>query len=488
MTKEFYSRLYNTMRSSGAVAYRYSGERRSYKELHAGMLRVNAVLGGLRNENVAMYADKKFSAYSAIFGILLSGNTWVPLSLDMPESRLIDILKQVKPKYLLRNLQLPPGIAEHLKASGILEIDLEEVSVSEKTKDFTAFDFRKDDIAYIMFTSGSTGIPKGVPMTHENYVNFVYNCLDILPFGKHGVFSDYHDFAFDISIFYLFCCPLTEGAFAPVMKETEKILPLAYIQENEITVWSSVPSVISRIQALKPNDQLKTKIEIMFLCGEPFSLKVLDYCLNNMGVRNVYDFYGLTETGVENFYHKCSAEDLRVFEPYGYVPIGRPLKGNSIKVTQEKELLLGGCQITPGYLGAVNPEKFEVIDDIRWFHSGDIVEEHEGVYFCKGRMDSQIKLKGYRIELMDIEIHMKRFKGIDEAVCFIKEKNGKKTLAAVVRPKKGIIPDLTELSKFLSGQLPHYMIPGSVYIQDEIPVNRNSKIDRRRIKEAYDNK
>lgn len=481
----YYSRLYGAIKGSDALAYRYYGERHSYKEMDEGMRRVNAVLGSRRKENIVTYTDKKFSSYCAIYGILLSGNTWVPISLEMPENRVIDILRLVNPGLVLKNVPLPSGVSEYLKAAGIEEIGLEETLKTAAAMDFAAFDFKKDDTAYIMFTSGSTGVPKGVPMTHANYVNFIDNCMEILPFKKRGVFSDYHDFAFDISIFYLFCCPLTESAFAPVMKETEKIMPLKYMQDNGITVWASVPSVISRIQALKPAETIKTDIEIMFLCGEPFSLKILDYCLKNMNVENVYDFYGLTETGVENFYHKCSRDDPKVFEPYGFVPIGRPLKGNEIRVTDEKELLLSGCQITPGYLGGVNTEKFEEIDGVCWFHSGDVVEEHEGVYFCKGRLDSQVKLKGYRIELMDIEVHTKRFPGVEEAVCFIQEKGARKSLAAVIRPKKGAAVDMGELAAFLSKRLPHYMVPNAIYPREEIPVNRNGKIDRRRIKEIY---
>lgn len=484
--KGFYKKLRDTIKGSDAVSYVYSGQKHTYAELYSQILKVNFALGGFTNEAIVTYTDKKFSTYGAIYGIFLSGNIWVPISLEMPESRVLEIFKQVNPKAVLHNLPLPPSLEDYLKGRGINILDLDEMLKTGKERELTYDGYRKDDIAYIMFTSGSTGVPKGVPMTHGNYINFVDNCMEILPFRKQDVFSDYHDFAFDISIFYIFCCPLAEGAFAPVMKEAEKIMPLSYIQENRITVWSSVPSVISRIQALKPNNTLETKIKIMFLCGEPFSLKVLDYCFNNIRTKDVYNFYGLTETGVENFHHKCSLADISKYEPYGFVPIGRPLKGNDTMITEEKELLLSGCQITPGYLGGINPEKFEAIDDIRWFHSGDIVEEHDGVYFCKGRMDSQVKLKGYRIELMDIEVHMKRFQGVDEAVCFVKEKNNKKSLAAVVRPKKGVDLNLDELTNFLSRHLPHYMVPNFIYVQEEIPVNRNGKINRRKIKEDYD--
>ncbi|MFH0771695.1 MAG: AMP-binding protein [Candidatus Omnitrophota bacterium] len=486
--KKFYQRLYDAIKNSGALAYRNFGETHSYPELFSNMLKINSALEGMKGEKIVMYADKSFLTYGAIFSILLSGNTWVPLSLEMPETRLLEIFKQVEPKLVFHNVCLPSLPKEYLKKRGIDTVDINQIIAGDKRRDFADISFDKDDVAYIMFTSGSTGVPKGVPMTHENYINFINNCMEILPFKKNEVFSDYHDFAFDISIFYLFCCPLTEGAFAPVINDSDKIVPLRFIQENKITVWSSVPSVISRIQSLNLGAGIKTDIKIMFLCGEPFKLKILDYCLNNMGIENVYNFYGLTETAVENFYHRCSPEDLIEYEPFGYVPIGRPLPGNEISVTQDKELLLNGCQITPGYLKGEGLEKFEMIDNTLWFHTGDIVEEHKGVYFCKGRLDSQVKLKGYRVELMDIEVHAKRFPGVDEAVCFVKEKGNKKALACAAKPKKGSELDAEELRGFIVKYLPHYMVPGKIFILEDMPVNRNGKIDRRKIKEIFENK
>lgn len=484
---EFYQKLYNIVSTSKAIAYRYFVERRHYPELFLNMLKINSVLSKYTNEKVVLYTNKSFSTYSAILSIFLSGNTWVPLSLEMPEARTLEILKQMKPKLVLSNIALPGLLGSYLRERHIQHMDLNEIIAGDNKKDFTDLDYHKDNIAYIMFTSGSTGIPKGVQMTHENYVNFINNCMEVLPFKRNEVFSDYHDFAFDISIFYLFCCPLTEGTFTPVINETDKIVPLRFMQENSITVWSSVPSVISRIQSLNPGGNIKTDIKIMFLCGEPFSLKILKYCLSNMKIDNVYNFYGLTETGVENFYHKCSSGDLVDYESFAFVPIGKPLNGNEIYVTAEKELLLSGCQITPGYLGGNGTEKFENIDGIRWFHTGDIIEQHRGVYFCKGRMDSQVKIKGYRVELMDIEVHMKRFQGVDEAICFVKEKKNKKVLVGVLKPKQGFDFNVDDLRQFITQHLPHYMVPSKIFIQNEIPVNRNGKIDRRKIKEMYEN-
>ncbi|OGV65333.1 MAG: hypothetical protein A2283_05990, partial [Lentisphaerae bacterium RIFOXYA12_FULL_48_11] len=377
------------------------------------------------------------------------------------------------------------GLADYAAINGVKVVRLDEVidTLSDKCE-FPIRSMKKDDVAYIMFTSGSTGVPKGVPMTHENYINFINNSMDILQFKQGDVFSDYHDWAFDISIFYLFCCPLAGGIFAPVDSKEDKLIPLRFMQEHKVTVWSSVPSCIFRMQRLYPAQVPGTAIRIMFLCGEPFSLKVLKYCQDVMKVENIYNFYGLTETGVENFYHHCLLGDVERYEKYGFVPIGLPLPGNHVFLSEEKELLLAGMQLTPGYIGGVGRDKFETIDNERWYHTGDVVVKADDVYFCKGRIDSQVKISGYRIELMDIEANIKRFPGVREAVCIVRGDADVRQIIGVVLPEQDEV-DLEGLRKFLVGQLPAYMIPRQFNVVKEFPVNQNGKIDRMSLRAMF---
>ena len=478
----FYRDLLEVMKTAPGDVYTYYGETHTYRELYEIIKKVNTLLADRKKERILLYGSKSLFTYGAIFGILFSGNTWIPLSTELPPNRLIEIIKMTGAHLLISDIPLPDEIARFAGDEGIGLVQMKDLMTRIEGKDVELPEYHKDDVAYVMFTSGSTGTPKGVPMTHENYINFIRNCMEILPFKKYDVFSDYHDFAFDISIFYLFCCPLVEGVFAPVLTQEDKVIALRFMQENHITVWSSVPSVISQIQQFYPSKSPKTDVRIMFLCGEPFSLKVLKYCLENLQIPKTYNFYGLTESGVENFYHECSIDDLSKYEPFGYVPIGQPLPGNDIRVSPEKELLLSGCQITPAYLGDVGEEKFVEIEGQRWFLTGDIVERHGGVYFCKGRLDSQIKLSGYRIELMDIEVNIKRFQGVDEAVCFVTERGEKKILTAAIRLQSRDGFDMNQLKDFLKREMPGYMVPAKYHLVDEIPVNKNGKIDRRGIK------
>lgn len=480
---DFYRRLEKVLRTSKAVIYQSDNQQRTYPELYSEILKFNSVFSRFKGGRVAHYTEKTFSAYAAIYATLLSENTWVPLTPSAPPLRNLEIIKVCEPSMILTDAALPLDLLNFAKIKNIPVLNLSDVLRSEKERPLDLGEFREDDIAYIMFTSGSSGVPKGVPMSHKNYIPFIDNAMALLPFRSHEVFSDFHDFAFDISIFYLFCCVLTESAFAPIRRLEDKIIPLKFIEENKISVWSSVPSVIQRIQALKPNQKMKTSVRIMFLCGEPFRLDLLKYCFENLNLENVFNFYGLTETGVENFYHACTREDLRRFQDKSFVPIGKPLPGNDIRIGDNQELLLKGPQVMSGHLGGIGNDRFEIIDEATWFHTGDIVEKFDDVYFCKGRMDSQVKLSGFRVELMDIEAHLRATPLVEEAVCFVHEGNAQKTLVAAVKAREASVVDT--LPSQLALTLPPYMIPKQFIFLSEIPLNSNGKIDRKRIKDAF---
>ena len=485
--KHFYTQMLSNIMEYDAVFYKHYDEIHSYEDLYSRICLFNFHLAGLRREVIGVYADKAFDSYACIYSIILSDNIWLPLSMDIPPERNCSIIDSSHPTLVFYNGNLPREIKSKLDTKDITYISFSDLNFFSKNSEFLLDQFHQDDIAYIMFTSGSTGTPKGVPMTHLNYINFVRNILEILPLKKGEVFSDFHDFAFDISIFYLFSVLFVEGAISPIIEQKDKIIPLDHITKNNVTVWASVPSVISRIMQLfrgkwltTQKQKIATNINVMFLCGEPLKLEVMDYCFQQMKLKNVYNFYGLTETGVENFFYKCSPEDSIKFKKYGMVPIGKALPGNEVMISDEKELLIGGCQITPGYLNGVMKEKFLNIESKVWFKSGDIVEVYNDLYFCKGRMDLQIKINGHRVELLDIEANiMEYIKGVRQVICITKEFSNRQIIIA------GLVSD-TELEadiiqNELSKHLPRYMIPQVIRYFSEFPINSNGKLDRRLI-------
>ncbi|MCW8914504.1 MAG: AMP-binding protein [Magnetovibrio sp.] len=481
--KDFYKKLHTAFADGGSRdVYVHYQERHSYDELYSVMCRLNTKLSAYRGQAIGVYSGKSFSAYGAIFASIISGNTWVPINPVLPWNRIVNMLDAAQAKVLIVDSDLSDEFSAYVVANEIELIDLRNLPKEETSFDLSRID--DDGVAYVMFTSGSTGVPKGVPMTHVNYINFIENALNILPFEDGDVFSDYHDFGFDLSIFYLFCAPLVGGAFAPGVDDRDSLMPLRHIQENKVTVLSSVPSIISRVRQLNPRGPVDTPIRIAFLCGEPFRLDILEYCQDVLELPNIYNFYGLTETGVENFYHPCQKGDVETYAEMGYVPIGTPLPGNDVDISEDGELVLAGEQLMSGYLGGRGVERFFEEDGKRWFLTGDRVVLYKDKYFCKGRLDSQVKVSGYRVDLMDIEAHLRRIDGISEAVSFVVSMGGREFIVGAYQGNPNM--DGEGIRAALSKMLPDYMIPRSLMNVDEMPLNKNGKVDRPKIRELYE--
>lgn len=478
----FYAKLLRCISTSNAIAYRYYSTEFTYGQLYELMLKFNSVFQKYEGVNFLHFTSKGFASYAAIYANLLSGNAWVPINQDIPEERLLDIIEMVAPKVVICDRPLPDKVLSVLHNLGVELLDVAAITARSEQAPFElkAENFLSEKTAYVMFTSGSTGKPKGVPMSHRNYIHFVEWALENLPIGHQECFSDYHDFSFDISIFYLFCAPFKEGAISPALNPLEKVSPVDHIRKNQVTVCATVPSTLSRIKNVKLSEDLDLGLKILFVCGEPFRIELLRYILQRIKPENVYNFYGLTETGVENFFHKCHEQDLVKFERYGYVPIGLPLPYNRVKIGDNSELLISGAPVTSGYLGGIGKDRFIELENTTWFLTGDKVELKEGVFFCKGRLDTQIKYRGYRIDLMDVEHNLRRAPFVRDAVCYVKREEDREVLVAVLESTENI--EVKNVRNFLRHVLPDYMIPSRYFVLNQFPTNQSGKIDRASLK------
>lgn len=481
---QFYERLHDMIAEAGEMPFwRHHDEAYSYRHLYDGMLRINTVLLNLRAARVIVYSGKAFPAYAAIYATLLSGNVWVPADPEIPPARNLEVFSQVLPAVVLSDRPLPQELEDFCREIGARTYQLAAILDSGPPSAFALKDFDDDGEAYIMFTSGSTGKPKGVPMSNRNYINFIDNAMRILPLRKGDVFADYHYFGFDISIFYLFCAVLVAGSFAPLILPADRMMPLRHLQAHKVTVLATVPSLMTLLRRLAHDRWEGHRPRIFFICGEPFRTDLLDYLDKSVKAEHVYNFYGLTETGVENFYHECQPGDAARFREIGYIPIGRPLQGSEVRLDANQELLLAGCQLTAGYLGGRSADRFFEESGVRWYRTGDKIVEQDGLYFCKGRLDNQVKLRGYRIELMDVEAQLRNLDGIDEAVCFVVELNGRDALVAALHGQNCPAPDRVRLA--LKERLPTYMIPDVTFELNDLPANSSGKIDRVKVRQGF---
>ncbi len=356
-----------------------------------------------------------------------------------------------------------------------------------------------DDPAYILYTSGSSGSPKGVMITHRNARTFVDWALECFRPRPDDVFANMAPLHFDLSVFDVYVS-LACGASLGLVPREVSLHPralLTWIKENRISYFYSVPSVWLSIlnHAAPGRDDLPDLTHILF-AGEIFPPRELKTLMGLVPGAAFYNLYGPTETNVCTW-HRIKNRDEIGAEP---VPIGRACKGSEILVLrddgteaaigQEGELLVRGPGVSPGY--HKNPEATRAArkrssltrhHGALYYKTGDLVRvTAPGTYSFVGRRDLMVKCAGFRVELEEVEQALLKYRGIGEAVAvpvYMADNAPASAIAAFVTIRPGIRFKVIELKEFLAGILPRYMIPERIEIIADIPRNANGKADRR---------
>jgi acyl-coenzyme A synthetase/AMP-(fatty) acid ligase len=323
-------------------------------------------------------------------------------------------------------------------------------------------------LAYIMFTSGSTGEPKGVPITHENAMAYVRNTIERLNVTPADRFSQMHDLTFDFSVHDVWV-PWNAGASVYVVPEKERFAPARFINEHKLTVFSCVPSVITsmdRLGLLTPN-ALPT-LRYVVLCGEVLTVKQAEAIQRAAPNATVENMYGPTEATVGITSYTWDPEKSPVECRDGIVPIGRAFPGQRALVI-DGELLLRGSQVFDGYWQDQSREAF--MDG--WYCTGDLVtaDHRAGLHFL-GRTDNQVQIQGFRVELGAVETFLREAAKTDEVACIEHEGH----IAAFIAGSTEMGCDVRARCK---KGLASYMVPKWICWRDELPHNANGKIDRK---------
>ncbi len=414
---------------------------------------------------VAILCEDKPDTYALILACLYSGKAFVPIHPAHPEDRNRRILQQVGLKDpLLGHLihSTPPPANWNL----LLEL---------------ATCLNPNTPAYILFTSGSTGNPKGVPITHHAVESFINACdaigLDALE-GKSCLQS--FDLTFDLSLFgYLY--PWVHGATVCTIPEDEmKQLAVVRILEEEcIHTALLVPSVIRLLQPLFNRIELPDLQQLLF-CGEALPLEILkDFknCVPQAQIRNVY---GPTEATIFCMEYRLpdNREDWQSYQ--GIISIGKPMPGTSVYLDENAQLCLSGNQLSKGYLHAdpSQQQAFQENKGIRSYRTGDIARMDEsGNYYFVGRMDHQVKIQGYRVELGEVEFQINQLIAPATAIAVVRHiESDRSEINIFINDLEVNIANLEEQA---TAVLPSYMIPGKWHKLSEFPLNVNGKIDRK---------
>jgi len=424
---------------------------------------------------VAVHGAKTVLAYAGILGVLRSGRAYVPLHPDHPAGRWQSILQRSG----VRSVIAPAEAQADLRVAGAGHfLDLESLPTALATS--TA---RHTDEAYVMFTSGSTGEPKGVPVGRVQLTAYLRHVCMAYSFTSTDRFSQFFALSFDLSVHDLFVC-WSAGACLCVPPGDGALQSKAFIRDQGITVWFSVPSqaaLLQRMKALQPGSM--RLLRRAFFCGEALTADLARAWVQAAPEAEVVNLYGPTETTIAIAEQKVLPGHWEV--PGGIIPLGKPFPdhiarvrdGNDLHEQGEGELVLSGPQVNAGYIGdAARSKAFFVAEGRKWYATGDrVLVDEAGVLHFLGRMDGQVKLAGHRVEPGEIDALLGPKLGGGRAVTVAVQRSGATELATFI----DVEMDPVVLYAALREKLPAYMLPARILFVDQFPLGPHGKLDRK---------
>lgn len=459
---------------------------------------------GGRPRRVGILATRSLEAYAGMLAAGLAGAAYVPLNLKWPEERIIALLNALsldalvvdaKAVALLTPAVLAAAPDRIVIADGAPAI---EPRAGQEIVRLAAVDapplvapaqVDPDDLAYIIFTSGTTGMPKGVMISAASLSSYLEQSRGWTKLTPDDRLAETCDVTFDLTVHNLFLC-VEAGASLHVMSALEMLAPGRFVRAREITVWLSVPTLVAMMRrngSLKPG--IFPSMRLSLFCGEPLPAAAAQAWAEATPNGVVENIYGPTEATVVCMRQPLT-EPAVVTPSRGIIAIGTPFETMEVAILGDDmrplpdgepgEIALSGPQLAVGYFNAPEQtaDRFREIDGKRWYLTGDLgVRDGDGVFHHLGRTDNQIKLKGNRIELEEVEMHLRRAAGSD-------------MVAVVAWPvvdgsAQGLVGfcsstlDAETIAGAMVKTLPRYMMPDPIHVVDSLPVNVNGKVDRR---------
>lgn len=441
-------------------------------------------------KNVGLIVNDDIETYASIIAIWLEGLAYIPIHPGYPVDRALEIVNQA-----CVDLFIDSSKNRFIESKNLIET--RKISFSET--ELIPNEVDDEEIAYILFTSGSTGKPKGVPVTRGNVGAFMNAFWDIgFMIDENDRCLQCFDLTFDVSV-QSFLVPLSRGACIYTIPH-DQIKPsyaFGLLEEEKLTFGAMAPSMIRFLRPYFDEIDLPD-LRYNILTAEASPLGLVDEWSSCVPNAEIFDFYGPTEATIYCTYYKYR-RNISNKQLNGMISIGRPMKNiiaiitdddrNILPANAKGELCIAGDQITKGYWN--NPEKnatsfFEkkINNKLhRFYKTGDLCYfDEEGDIMYSGRLDFQIKIQGFRVELGEIEHQAREYlKGRNIVAVAIENGSGSIGIALFI---EGNDDNTNSLSDYLKSKLPHYMIPARIIEKDVFPLNANGKVDRNMLKNS----
>jgi amino acid adenylation domain-containing protein len=506
------------------------GGRQTYAQLMRGADRLATRMarwGVDRGDRVGLWLPKSVEAVTAIHGVLRTGASYVPVDPTGPAVRAAGILAASGVKAAIVAAELVPalraawpgnrppprlivvegltgttiGPAPATKAAPPVPVAACDAAWSEVIADDAPSPLAPpraaDDLAYILFTSGSTGQPKGVMLSHANAFTFLEWCHQALgPWDDDDRFASHAPFHFDLSVFDLFAACQAAATLVLIGENLGKDPgPLGeFVTERRISVWYSAPSILALLAQHGGLDRPAYRApRLVLFAGEVFPVAALTRLRTLWPVAQLWNLYGPTETNVCTAYQIPAMIPPDRTEPFPIGPVCPPLRarvvdehGRELPPGTLGELVIEGPGVMRGYFG--QPEQtaaafFADDDGTRWYRTGDLVKDlGAGCFQFHGRRDRMVKKRGYRIELGEIESALYRHDGVDRAGVVARAGDLGVSIAAFVALKPNQKRSIIAMKRHCTDYLPNYMIPDTITFLDDLPATSTDKVDYQRLR------
>jgi len=473
----------------------------------------------LNNKIVGIVGQRNFSAYYGILGSIYAGCTYVPINQKYAEDRIIKIIEESEISILIGNKESINSIRGAINATDIKFILLPEEESSDEInilptnikyfyksdlvnlKPMQPMEVSPSHILYILFTSGSTGHPKGVMVTDNNVEVFINNFSQFykLPVGYRA--SQTFDLSFDPSVVDTFFTLINGGELC-ILNQSELIMPFDYINREKINFWFSVPTLASfiyKMNFLKLNSFPDLKYSLF--AGEPLPKGVTDAWQEAAPNSSIENYYGPTEATVSVIRYLYKKESKNRSFTNEILPIGRIFNDHSFAIVDEKykkikkggrgQLIIKGKQLAKGYINNIEKTKavfrkipWDKSNEI-WYLTGDIafVNKFEEIEYI-GRIDNQLKIAGRRIETSEIEAALLKSNTLDDLVIVPKKDNNGLIKSLIGFTTSEISDnDKKEIKKNALRYIEKLFLPNEIIILKEMPIISSGKIDRKKLAE-----